>query len=118
MLDARPNTAAIIAEPIQAVGGLAPPQKWWDRLDEIRKQRGILLIADEVQTGLGRTGKMFAVEHYGLEPEIMTGGKGLSGGVGSLAVTIASDDGHARRSSAAPRRRRAATRCRRRPASR
>ena len=66
MFDARPNTAAIIAEPIQAVGGLAPPQKWWDRLDEIRKKRGILLIADEVQTGLGRTGKMFAVEHYGL----------------------------------------------------
>ena len=89
--DARPNTAAIIAEPIQAVGGLAPPQKWWDRLDRIRKARGILLIADEVQTGLGRTGKMFACEHYGLEPEIMTGGKGLSGGVGSLAVTTASD---------------------------
>ena len=88
---ARPNTAAIIAEPIQAVGGLAPPQKWWDRLDRIRKSRGILLIADEVQTGLGRTGKMFAVEHYGLEPEIMTGGKGLSGGVGSLAATLASN---------------------------
>lgn len=91
-LDARPNTAAIIAEIIQAVGGLAPPQKWWDRVDRIRKERGILLIADEVQTGLGRTGKMFAIEHYGLEPEIMTGGKGLSGGVGSLAATIASDE--------------------------
>jgi 4-aminobutyrate aminotransferase-like enzyme len=90
-LDARPNTAAIIAEPIQAVGGLAPPQKWWDRVDRIRKARGILLIADEVQTGLGRTGKMFASEHYGLEPEILTGGKGLSGGVGSLAMTAASD---------------------------
>jgi len=90
-LDARPKTAAIIAEIIQAVGGLAPPQKWWDRLDRVRKARGILLIADEVQTGLGRTGKMFAVEHYGLQPEIMTGGKGLSGGVGSLAATIASD---------------------------
>jgi 4-aminobutyrate aminotransferase/(S)-3-amino-2-methylpropionate transaminase len=89
--DARPNTAALIAEPVQAVGGLAPPQKWWDRLDAIRKKRGILLIADEVQTGLGRTGKMFAVEHYGLEPEIITGGKGLSGGVGSLAATMASD---------------------------
>ena len=88
---ARPQTAAIIAEPIQAVGGLAPPQKWWDRLDRVRKARGILLIADEIQTGLGRTGKMFAVEHYGLEPEIMTGGKGLSGGVGSLAATLASD---------------------------
>ena len=91
LFDARPNTAAIIAEPIQAVGGLAPPQQWWDRLDRIRRDRGILLIADEVQTGLGRTGKMFAVEHYGLEPEIMTGGKGLSGGVGSLAVTMASN---------------------------
>jgi 4-aminobutyrate aminotransferase/(S)-3-amino-2-methylpropionate transaminase len=90
-LDARPKTAAIIAEPIQAVGGLAPPQKWWDRLDRIRKARGILLIADEVQTGLGRTGKMFAIDHYGLEPEIITGGKGLSGGVGSLAATMASD---------------------------
>ena len=91
LFDSRPNTAAIIAEPIQAVGGLAPPQKWWDRLDKIRKARGILLIADEVQTGLGRTGKFFAVEHYGLEPEIMTGGKGLSGGVGSLAVMMASN---------------------------
>jgi len=85
------KTAAIIAEPIQAVGGLAPPTKWWDRLDRIRKQHGILLIADEIQTGLGRTGKMFACEHYGLEPEIMTGGKGLSGGVGSLGMTAASN---------------------------
>jgi 4-aminobutyrate aminotransferase / (S)-3-amino-2-methylpropionate transaminase / 5-aminovalerate transaminase len=90
-LDAR-KPAAIIAEVIQAVGGLAPPLKWWDRLDRIRKARGILLIADEIQTGLGRTGKMFAVEHYGLQPEILTGGKGLSGGVGSLAMTAASDE--------------------------
>ena len=91
-LDARPKTAAIIAEIVQAVGGLAPPQKWWDRVDRERKQRGILLIADEIQTGLGRTGKMFAVEHYGLEPEIMTGGKGLCGGVGSLGLSAASDE--------------------------
>ena len=89
--DARPKTAAVIAEIVQAVGGLAPPQKWWDRMDRVRKARGILLIADEVQTGLGRTGKMFACEHYGLEPEILTGGKGLSGGVGSLAATMSSD---------------------------
>jgi 4-aminobutyrate aminotransferase / (S)-3-amino-2-methylpropionate transaminase / 5-aminovalerate transaminase len=91
MFDARPNTAAVIAEPIQSVGGLAPPQVWWDRFDRVRKARGILLILDEVQTGLGRTGKMFAAEHYGLHPDIMTGGKGLSGGVGSLAVTMAPD---------------------------
>ena len=92
IFDKRPNSAALIAEPIQAVGGIAPPQKWWDRLDQLRKKRGMLLIADEVQTGLGRTGKMFACEHYGLEPEILTGGKGLSGGVGSLAVAAASDE--------------------------
>jgi 4-aminobutyrate aminotransferase/(S)-3-amino-2-methylpropionate transaminase len=84
----------MLAEPIQSVGGLAPPVKWWDRLDTIRKKLGILLIADEVQTGLGRTGKMFAVEHYGLEPEIVTGGKGLSGGVGSLAMTCGEQRGH------------------------
>jgi 4-aminobutyrate aminotransferase-like enzyme len=90
LFDAHPDTAALIAEPIQAVGGLAPPQKWWDRLDAARKKRGILLIADEIQTGMGRTGKMFAIDHYGLEPDIMTGGKGLSGGVGSLGLTAAS----------------------------
>jgi 4-aminobutyrate aminotransferase-like enzyme len=89
---ARPQTAAIIAELIQAPGGIAPPKKWWDRLDETRKKHGILLIADEIQTGLGRTGKMFAVEHYDLKPEILTGGKGLSGGVGSLGVTCASNE--------------------------
>ena len=88
-LDARPQTGALLAEVIQSVGGLAPPLQWWERLDKIRRARGLLLIADEVQTGLGRTGKMFAVEHYGLEPEIVTGGKGLSGGVGSLAMTCA-----------------------------
>jgi 4-aminobutyrate aminotransferase-like enzyme len=92
LLDAHPNTAAIIAEPIQAVGGMAPSKEWWSKVDQLRKARGILLIADEVQTGLGRTGKMFAIEHYGLEPEIITGGKGLSGGVGSLAMTAATDE--------------------------
>ena len=51
-----------------------------------------MLIADEIQTGMGRTGKMFAIDHYGLEPEIMTGGKGLSGGVGSLGLTAASNE--------------------------
>jgi len=92
IFDAHPNTAGLIAEPIQAVGGLAPPQKWWDRLDAARKKRGIVLIADEIQTGMGRTGKMFAIDHYGLEPEIMTGGKGLSGGVGSLGLTAAGNE--------------------------
>ena len=92
MMDANPNTAAVLAEPVQAVGGIIPPEAWWKRMDEMRRERGMLLILDEVQTGVGRTGKMFAAEHYGLEPDIITGGKGLSGGVGSLAVTMCSDD--------------------------
>lgn len=89
-LDARPHTAAIIAEPVQSVGGIIPPVQWWARLDEMRKARKLLLILDEIQTGLGRTGAMFAAEHYGLEPDIMTAGKGLSGGVGSVGVVLAS----------------------------
>ena len=91
MMDAR-RPAAVFAEAIQAVGGVIPPKKWWARLDEMRKERGALLFIDEVQTGMGRTGKFFAIEHYGLEPEIITGGKGLSGGVGSLAVVMARRD--------------------------
>ncbi|HTM23313.1 MAG TPA: aspartate aminotransferase family protein, partial [Kofleriaceae bacterium] len=91
-IDARPDTAALVAEPVQAVGGVIPPAKWWTRMEEIRRKRKLLLIIDEIQTGVGRTGKMFASEHYGLEPDILTGGKGLSGGVGSLAVTMCSDE--------------------------
>jgi 4-aminobutyrate aminotransferase/(S)-3-amino-2-methylpropionate transaminase len=91
-LAAKPNTAALIAEPVQAVGGVIPPESWWSRLDTIRKKHKLLLILDEIQTGVGRTGTMFAAEHYGLEPDIITAGKGLSGGVGSLAAVIASDE--------------------------
>ncbi len=91
MLDRQPP-AAIFCEAIQAVGGVIPPDKWWARMDEMRRERGILLFIDEVQTGIGRTGKFFAVEHYGLEPEIMTAGKGLSGAVGSLTVAMARQD--------------------------
>ena len=89
-LDARPQTAALLAEPVQSVGGIIPPDQWWERADKIRKDRGLLLILDEIQTGIGRTGAMFAAEHYNLEPDIMTVGKGVSGGVGSLGAVLAS----------------------------
>jgi 4-aminobutyrate aminotransferase-like enzyme len=89
-LDARPNTAALLAEPMQAIGGIIPPEPWWQRLDKMRKDRGIILILDEIQTGMGRTGTMFGAEQYGLEPEMMTVGKGVSGAVGSLGGVMVS----------------------------
>jgi 4-aminobutyrate aminotransferase-like enzyme len=99
-LDAHPDTGAILAEPMQAVGGLAPPKIWWERVDALRRTRGLLLVLDEIQTGLGRTGTMFAAEHYGLAPDIMTLAKGLSGGVGSLGAVLCTAEVAARFSGA------------------
>ncbi|MFF2092633.1 acetylornithine transaminase [Paenibacillus sp. NPDC058174] len=75
------NTAAIMLEMIQAEGGilLADPQFVKD-LAQLCEQNGILLIVDEIQTGMGRTGKLFAYEHYGIEPDIFTLAKGLGSG--------------------------------------
>jgi acetylornithine/LysW-gamma-L-lysine aminotransferase len=76
------DTAAVIAEPIQGESGIiVPPPDFLPRLREICDSRGSLLILDEIQTGLGRTGKMWASEHWGVRPDIMTVSKGLGGGV-------------------------------------
>lgn len=82
------RTAAFLAEPVQSVGGIRPPDIWWKRMDELRRKHDLLLILDEIQTGVGRTGKMYAAEHFGLEPDIMTSAKGLSGGIGSLGAVL------------------------------
>lgn len=75
------NVAAMFAEPIQGNGGIiTPPLGYFKRVKEILEKHGILLIVDEVQTGFGRTGKMFAIEHYGVEPDIMTVAKALGNG--------------------------------------
>jgi 4-aminobutyrate aminotransferase / (S)-3-amino-2-methylpropionate transaminase / 5-aminovalerate transaminase len=81
------RVAAIIIEPVQGEGGfyIAPPELL-RRLRALCDQHGILLIADEVQTGFGRTGKMFAVEHSGVEPDLMTVAKSVAGGVPLAAV--------------------------------
>ncbi|MEM9493451.1 MAG: aspartate aminotransferase family protein, partial [Myxococcota bacterium] len=92
IMDERPPAAALVAEPIQSVGGIIPPEQWWQRIDKMRRERGMLLVLDEIQTGLGRTGTMFAAEHYGLEPDVLTAGKGLSGGIGSLSVAMTTDE--------------------------
>ncbi|MCX7988496.1 MAG: acetylornithine transaminase [Thermodesulfovibrio sp.] len=76
------KTCAIILEPIQAEGGINLPERdYLKKVREICNSERILLILDEVQTGIGRTGKLFAYEHFGIEPDIMTLAKGLGGGI-------------------------------------
>ena len=86
------NVAALIAEPILGEGGIiVPPPDYFKVVREILDERDILLIVDEVQTGFARTGRMFAIEHYGVEPEIMTMGKGIAAGL-PLGVCISRAD--------------------------
>ena len=76
------QVAAIFVEPIQGEGGyVVPPPGWMQALRELTQKYGILLVADEVQTGFGRTGKMFAMEHFGVEPDIITLAKGIASGM-------------------------------------
>ncbi len=77
-----PDTAAVMLEPIQGEGGVnLPPAGYLEGVYRLCRERGALFIADEVQTGLGRTGAMFAVDHYGIEPDMICLAKALSGGV-------------------------------------
>ncbi|NPA91806.1 MAG: acetyl ornithine aminotransferase family protein [Chloroflexi bacterium] len=76
------QVAAIFVEPIQGEGGyVVPPPGWMRALRELCDKYGILLVADEVQTGMGRTGKMFAMEHFGVEPDIIALAKGIASGM-------------------------------------
>lgn len=84
-----PNICAIMFEPIQGEGGVNELDKQYIKaLREICKEHKILLIFDEVQTGLGRTGSLFAYEHYGIEPDIMTLAKGIGGGYPLSALLV------------------------------
>jgi len=81
------STAAVIAEPIQGEGGfITPPPEYFPKLDNICKKHGIALIIDEVQSGSARTGKFFAIEHWGVEPDIITLAKSFAGGMPLSAV--------------------------------
>ncbi len=76
------NVAAIIVEPVIGEGGyLVPPPDFLPRLRELTRKHGILLIADEVQTGFGRTGELFAVRHWDVEPDILVMAKGIASGL-------------------------------------
>jgi 4-aminobutyrate aminotransferase len=86
------EVAAIVVEPIQGEGGyIVPPQKFFNELARLAKQHGILLVFDEVQSGMGRTGKMWAAEHFGAVPDIMAVAKGIASGM-PLGATVARAD--------------------------
>ena len=81
------QTAAVIVEPVQGEGGfIAPPKEYFQKIKEICEKNDILFISDEIQTGIGRTGYMFAMEHYGIEPDITTTAKSLAAGMPLSAV--------------------------------
>ena len=84
--------AAVIVEPVQGEGGYVVPHAGFlPRLRELTRKHGILLIADEVQCGMGRTGRMFASEHFGLEPDMITLAKGIASGL-PLGALVAKDE--------------------------
>ncbi len=86
------DVAAIFVEPVQGEGGyVVPPQKFFDELQKLADKHGILLVADEVQSGMGRTGKMFASQHFGLEPAVIALAKGIASGM-PLGATVARAD--------------------------
>ncbi len=87
-----PNTCAILLEPIQGEGGInIPDEDYFSKVKALCDRQGLLLILDEVQTGVGRTGKSFGYEHFDVEPDIFTLAKGLGGGV-PIGAIVAKDE--------------------------
>ena len=88
-----PNTAAFIIEPIQGEAGInIPPQGYMKQAFELCRENRVLFIADEIQAGLGRTGKMFACEHEDIVPDMYILGKALGGGVFPISCVVADDE--------------------------
>jgi 4-aminobutyrate aminotransferase len=86
------EVAAIFVEPVMGEGGyVIPPEGWMRYLHDLCDEHGILLVADEVQSGMGRTGKMWAIEHFGVEPDIVLSGKGIASGM-PLGAIVARED--------------------------
>ncbi len=87
------GVAAVMFEPIQGESGaIVPPDDFWPRIRAATKKYGVLLIADEVQTGLGRTGKLWGVEHWNVVPDILTVAKSLGGGVMPISAVITTEE--------------------------
>jgi ornithine--oxo-acid transaminase len=88
-----PNTAAVMLEPIQGEGGvIIPPAGYLKKVAEICKKNNVLLMADEIQTGLGRTGKLFAAQHEDVRPDVTIIGKALAGGFYPVSAVLADRD--------------------------
>jgi 4-aminobutyrate aminotransferase len=86
------EVAAVVVEPIQGEGGyVVPPAQFHQRLRELTRRHGMLLIVDEVQSGTGRTGKMFAMEHFGVEADVVTIAKGIASGMPLGIMTARAD---------------------------
>ena len=85
-----PNTAAVLLEPIQGEAGvIVPPEGYLKRVRQICSENNVLMIADEIQTGLGRTGRLFACDHEGVRPDVTVIGKALSGGFYPVSAVLA-----------------------------
>jgi putrescine aminotransferase len=85
--------AAVVMEPIQGeAGAIVPPDDFWPRIREATRRYGTLLIADEVQTGLGRTGKLWGVDHWNVVPDILTAAKSLGGGVMPVSAFCSTEE--------------------------
>ncbi len=96
MQEGADTIAAMIGEPVQGAGGVVvPPQGYWAAIQPILRRHNILLIADEVITGFGRTGTMFGVQQYGMEPDIVSVAKGITSGYVPLGAVGVSDTIHA-----------------------
>ena len=87
------GVAAVMFEPIQGESGaIVPPDDFWPRIRAATKKYGVLLIADEVQTGMGRTGRLWGVEHWGVVPDILTVAKSLGGGVMPVSAVTTTEE--------------------------
>ncbi len=87
------DIAGVLMEPIQGeAGAIVPDDDFWPRLRDLTRQYGVLLIADEVQTGLGRTGKLWGVDHWDVAPDIMTLGKSFGGGVMPISAFCSTEE--------------------------
>jgi len=88
-----PNVCAFLVEPIQGEAGIiVPPEGWLREIRRICTKHKVLLILDEVQSGLGRTGKMFAFQHENIQPDMLLLGKGLGGGIAPISLVLSTRD--------------------------